>query len=55
VAGEWGGTLRVDAASVDEVTRHAAALEEALRIGLETGASPPGLAGTHLTRVVVAV
>ncbi len=50
VAGEWGGTLRVDAASVDEVTRHAAALEEALCVGLATGASPAGLAGTHLTR-----
>lgn len=50
VAGEWGGTLRVDAASVDEVTRHAGALEVAIRTGFETGTPPLGLSASHLTR-----
>ncbi len=50
VAGEWGGTLRVDAASMEEVTRHASGLEAALRASLETGSIPGELAATHLTR-----
>lgn len=31
VAGEWGGTMRVDATSAEEVARHATALEAAIR------------------------
>ena len=50
VAGEWGGTLRVDAASLDEVTRHAAGLEAAIRSAFDTGETPDELAATHLTR-----
>lgn len=50
VAGEWGGTLRVDAASVDEVTRHAAAIAAAIRLHFTEGTRPASVAGTHLTR-----
>lgn len=50
VAGEWGGTLRVDAASVEEVRRHAALIEEAVRARVEGQASPPTPPPTHLTR-----
>lgn len=50
VAGEWGGTLRVDASSVEEVTRHAAAIERALRARVEGRDEPPGVVATHLTR-----
>lgn len=50
VAGEWGGTLRVDAASVEEVRRHAAAIEESIRARVEGRLLPPAPPGTHLTR-----
>jgi len=50
VAGEWGGTLRVDAASVEEVTRHAAGLEATIRASFLTGEEPGEPTATHLTR-----
>ncbi|MFN2317422.1 MAG: sensor histidine kinase [Gemmatimonadales bacterium] len=50
VAGEWGGTLRVDAASVEEVRRHAAVIEEAVRSRVEGRPTPPTPPATHLTR-----
>jgi len=50
VAGEWGGTLRVDAASVEEVRRIAAAIDEAVRARFEGGGLPSGLSASHLTR-----
>jgi signal transduction histidine kinase len=50
VAGEWGGTLRVDAASVEEVRRHAAAIEESVRARVEGRPVPPAPPATHLTR-----
>lgn len=50
VAGEWGGTLRVDAASVEEVRRHAAVIEDAVRARVEGRPAPPTPPATHLTR-----
>lgn len=50
VAGEWGGALRVDAASMEEVTRHAASIELVVRRRFETGEATGELAATHLTR-----
>jgi signal transduction histidine kinase len=50
VAGEWGGTLRVDAASVEEVRRHAAIIEEAVRAQVMGQSGVPTPPPTHLTR-----
>lgn len=50
VAGEWGGTLRVDASSVEEVRRHAATIEEAVRALVEGRPVPADPPATHLTR-----
>ncbi len=50
IAGEWGGSLRVDAASVEEVRRHAAAIEEAVRARFDGGDLPSGLSASPLTR-----
>lgn len=50
VVEEWGGTLRVDAASADEVQRHAAGIEEAVRARVEGRPAPPAPPATHLTR-----
>jgi len=50
VAGEWGGTLRVDAASVEEVARHATAIEAAIRSRVAGDALSIALPATHLTR-----
>lgn len=42
--------MRVDAASAEEVRRHAAIIEEAVRAHVENRPGPPAPAATHLTR-----